>query len=502
MATRRATTTRPVGDTWTGGMDGGADAVAAGGATGADFFGDGLEGNAATNTTGAAPDAIAGYTPGAAAAARKLVDDATNTANINVNSDRDKGTGAIEDTAGGGGGATGAYDATSDAGRAGFDYMHDLGNDDTFISGSTLLNRMGERAGVTHAGDAANPNPFAGGVSNPLDYNPLSSVLDPETGLGVSGDPSGRPVAAHAPDAAAAASGGLLSTAGAAVGDALSGLGGSETSPFDTSGADRGGMGLGGAYSDTLQSAANQGERARTLGTDVLSGNVAAPNAADANRQGDALDQVMGFASGPKAQNDVMGKVNAFAQGPEGPSKAQLLLDQASQGAMADVLAASRSGRARDAGSMARASNVAQGEIAGMGVDNARSAGLLRADEADNARSQTLQALGLQGNLAQGLDANTLQALTAGGDLASQMRGAGIQERGQGLNFMQGQEGISAGLTGDVLGTIPKLEDIRHKDQFALTPQQQLEQARLGGPPEKTTADYVTALLGDVLGVL
>lgn len=92
------------------------------------------------------------------------------------------------------GGATGAYNAVSDASRANYDYMHDLGNANTFISPRTFLNREGEAVGVTHAGDAANPNPFAGKILNPMDVlnDPgntlLGGVVDDKRGLGTTLD--------------------------------------------------------------------------------------------------------------------------------------------------------------------------------------------------------------------------------------------------------------------------------------------------------------------------
>lgn len=497
MATRTSTTTRPP-------LMSGFDATGRQDARTADFMGEGLEGPAITGTATASPEETATI--------QRLKDRDAATATANINSQVDPNASQASTTAqqtaayqsGNTGGAAGAYNATTDAGRAQYDYMHDLGKNDLISNPREFINSMGEEAGVSHAGDAATRDAFT--VQNPLDFNPVSQVVDPNTGLGTTagGGLGGKPVGSLAPEAAALAGQGIVETAAGGVGDALDAvLGGPGGGiPVDASGADRGGMGLGGAYSTQLDAAAAQGANARQLGTDVLSGNVAAPNAADAARQGDALDRAMGFLDGPRATNDVMGRVNAFAAGPEGPSQAQLLLDDASQKAMADVLSASRSGRARDAGSQARAAHAAQADIAGMGVDNARSAGLLRAKEANDARSQTLQALGLSGNLAQGLDANTLQALGMGGDIAGQMRSAGIQERGQGLDFMQGQEQIGAGLTGDVLKTIPQLENIRHQDQFELTPQQKLAAASIGQPPDPTTADKVMALLGDVFSAL
>jgi len=281
---------------------------------------------------------------------------------------------------------------------------------------------------------------------------------------------------------------------------------------------------IGGSLAGASASAAE----AKALGRGVLGGEIA-PGGAGAGAQGDALDRAMAFASGPRAnqgaaadnaaflggprasdaaagnvagyatgpraQEGTIGQLDAFLGQPEGPSQAQLQLDQASQGAMADVLSASRSGRSRDAGSQARQAAVAQGEIAGMGVDNARNAGLLRAQEADNFRKQQLAGLGQKGTLAQGVDAGTLEALglgstlaagrdrdtlgalglggdlamatdrdtlgglTLGGDLATSARSAGVDERGQTLDFAKGLEGLGTGLEGDILASIPKIQD-------------------------------------------
>ena len=388
---------------------------------------------------------------------------------------------------------------------------------------------------MSHAGDAMIGNPLQ--ISNPLDFNPLNAVLDPNKGLGTTaGGRGGQPIGASIPadlrDAMTPGRGGMAEGGAGGFGDLF---GGGVSGPsFDTSGADRGGMGLGGAYGENLGRAQGLGDSARQLGADVMSG-AAMPGGAGAQAQGDALDRAMAFA--PTAQQGAQGKVDAFASGPraqqstmkaldsfvkekEGPSKAQLLLDQATQDSMGDALSLARSGRARDAGSAARALNVAQAENAATGVDAARSGGLLRAQEAQDFRNQKLQALGQKGDLAKSLDTGTLGALdigaqlgqgrdqtalgalNLGGDLANQIRQGNINERGQSLDFAQGQQQIGAGLEGDVLGTIPKLEEIRHADQYELTPQQKLAQAKLQGGPDKTTADYVTGLLGDVLGAL
>lgn len=509
------------------------------GANQADFLGEGTADPAAAGAP-AAP-ARPAVDPLAARNAQ-LHSDADATANQNATVDK---TGAnqgssfgTQDSAdafasGNVGGATGAYNAGNAASRAGFDYMHDLGNDDMFISGSTLLNRAGEKAGVTHLGDVANPDLFAGGINNPMTDNPLSAIGDPNTGLGISGVNSGKPIASIAPEASALATQGIGKTAGDALSQAMGGLGGSDI-PVDTSGGDRGTMGLNGDYSTQLNHADNQAQADRELGQGVLNGQVA-PGGAGAQGQQDALDKAMAFLpsaqktqagkvdafqGGPRAANDVMGQLDAFGAAPAGPSAAELQLQQASQGNMSDALSLARSGRARDAGSQARALNTAMAENAATGVDTARDTAMLRAKEESDRRGQNLQALTAKGGLAQGLDQNTLSALGLGsdlakgtdsstlsalglgGDLANQIRTGNIAERGQGLNFAQGQEQIGAGLQSDALKTIPQLENIRHADQFDLTPQQKLAAAKLGGTPDKTTADYVTGLLGDVLSAL
>jgi hypothetical protein len=530
------------------------------GANQADFFGEGLAG-----TTAAAPDA-GPQQLGDAAARNKLTTDATSTANINALSDRTSGTGA---PLAAGGGATGAYEAGNDSGRAQYDYMHSLNSPSSV---GDFFNSMGESVGISHAGDAAG---LTGGlhIQNPLDFNPVSQILDPNKGLGttVGNDGSaGKPISNIAPEAAALASQGIVKTTGQAAGDALTqamgGLGGSDI-PVDGSGNDRGGMGLNGAYSDNFARAQNLGDQSRAKGQGVLDGSVA-PGGAGAGGQQDVLDAAMSFLpsaqqgaaartagftpsaqqaatgqvnayqAGPRAQSGVMSQLDQFAQQPAGPSAAELQLQQGAQGNMSDALSLARSGRSRDAGSQARNLNVAQAQNAATNVDTTRDTALLRANEAATQRAQNLQALGQKGQLAQGVDSGTLQALGLGsdlakgtdqstlgalgigadlakgidtstlgalglsGDVATALRAGNTAERGQTLNYAQGQDQIGAGLEGDVLKTIPQLENIRHADQFDLTPQQKLAAAKLGGPPEKTTADYVTGLLGDVLSAI
>ncbi len=328
-------------------------------------------------------------------------------------------------------------------------------------------------------------------------------MVDPNTGLGTTaGTNGGKPATSIAPDAAAAAGQGIVRTGAGAVGDVLDQvMGGQGDIPVDTSGSDRGGMGLGGAYGDAMGRVQGIADQSRATGAGVLGGTVA-PGGAGTQQQGDALDAAMGFAKGPRAANDVMTDVNGFLSAPQGPSAAELQLQEGAQGAMSDALSLARSGRARDAGSQARSMSQALAENAATNVDTNRNVALLRAKEAEARRGQDLSALGLKGNLAQGVDQGTLGALGLQGDISGALRSGNIQERGQSLSYDQGQNQIGAGLESDVLKTIPQLEQIRHSDQFDLTPQQKLAAAKLGGPPEKTTADYVTGLLGDVLSAL
>ena len=432
------------------------------------------------------------------------------------------------------GGVSGAYNTVSDAGRSAFDYYRDI-RDPSSVK--NYMNAMGEAVGVSRAGDAA-----IGKVGDTFQigtpFNALDRVVDPDKGLGIAGQPTsvtgmtpGTRAAAGVLQGATPGSPGALAGAGVGgVRDALDeAMGGAGEIPLDASGADRGGMG---SYAGDFDRMRGLADGARGLGSDVMSG-AQMPGGQGAQGQTDVMGKALAFKPTrqtgvmkelggfkPQAQSGVMGELDSFRQAPQGASEAELLLERAAQGNMSDALSIARSGRARDAGSQARALNVAQAQNAATGVDTARDVGALRAKEAEARRAQDLQALSqkgalasgvdqsklgaltAKGNLAQGADQSALGALNLGGDLASQLRNANVQERGQTLDFTQGQQQIGAGLEGDVLKTIPQLEQIRHDDEFELTPQQKLVQAKLGGGPEKTTADYVTGLLGDVLGVL
>lgn len=475
----------------------------------ADFFGEGLDPTAAPK----APDAT---TPRDPFAANKFAMDIASATPKDLEARTASGgastnpADAVAAFRGGNiGGASGAYNVADAGTKAGYDYMRDIQNPGS-VGG--FLEGMGQRFGLTGAGDAASL-----GITNPKDFFNTSGEMVGVTGAGdaafsphVATNPIDAVVGNTGKLGAVGASGSVQDMApgafdvmknpGSVVGDALdNALAGGGSIPIDASGADRGGMGLGGAYGDTLARSQGLGDAARATGAGVLGGSIA-PGGAGAQGQTDVMGRALGFQ--PTAQQGVSGELGAFTKQGEGPSQAELLLQKAAQGNMADALSLAHSGRARDAGSAARALNVAQAENAATGIDAGREAALLRAKEQQDFRAQQLQALAEKGKLAQGIDQTGLSALGLGGDLATQLRSGNISERGQTLGFTQGMEGVGAGYEGDVLKTIPQLEQIRHSDEFDLTPQQKLAAAKLGGTPDKTTADYVTALLGDVLSAV
>lgn len=415
-----------------------------------------------------------------------------------------------------------------------------LGFAEEVVDNPGLALATGGLSGTVAANDAF-ADDVATGVARDLTGNNQANVNVPGTPQQVLDDllkPAGNAIVDGA------------NAVGGAIGSAVDGIG----DFFGGGGLNGGGGGVGGVggvggTNDWLQTAANNSTASKALGRDVIAGRVA-PGGAGADLQANALaganaftngpratqgaldnnaafrsgpqavdaaaGAVSNYQAGPRAQDSTVAGLDQFLQAPEGPSKARILLDEGAQGAMADVLSASRSGRARDAGSQARQSAVAQGEIAGMGVDNARSAGLLRAQEADDFRKQqlgglqakgglaqgidqgTLEALGLgstlasdrdantlgslnlEGDLSRGLDLDTLSGLGLGSDLSTSMRNANVTERADSLNFGANLEQTGATQQGDVLKTIPQLEQIRHDDQYELTPQQKLQLAALG----------------------
>src|SRR6187399_1091953 len=104
-------------------------------ATELDFFGGGSADGSldpfGAGMAGMAPD---GYVPGAAANRAAMTDSATRTANLNRLVDPNAGIVSGATQAGNIGGASGAYNTTSDSGRGQYDYMHDLGNNNLIQS--------------------------------------------------------------------------------------------------------------------------------------------------------------------------------------------------------------------------------------------------------------------------------------------------------------------------------------------------------------------------------
>lgn len=443
------------------------------------------------------------------------------------------------------GGATGEYNAVSPSGKAALDYYHDLN------SGSGIgsaINRIGEGVGISHAGDVAgNPLTTLGNFAAPWQAPAaaLAPVVDPNKGLGTTvgnagGAVGGKPVSMVSPGTQAAA--GAIQDAATAplsqtgIGGGLGGLinqiNGSGPQG-DASGADRGSSKIPGIDDAQQLNNANAGAAAvSNRGDQVLSGQVA-PGGQGADQQQNALDQSLSFLQGPRATSTALSNVNgyqptaqsqaltgiqSFLGSAAAPSAAQAQLATGNQAAMSDALSLARSGRARDAGSQARALNVAQAENAATNVDAARNAATLSAQEAQQQKTNQLSALGLQGqvaggvdsstlgalnlggSLSQGLDANSLAAIGQQGDIASQMRTANTTERGQSLGYDQGTQATAAGLTSDVLKTIPQIETVNHADQFGLTPDQQVAVATAG--KNKDTLDTILGLGKDVLPLL
>lgn len=129
----------------------------------------------------------------------KLSTDATRTANVNILSDRDKGTGAALGRSAFAPG--GWYDNLNDSSRSNYDYMHQLGDNSVFRSPTAFLNQFGESMGASHVGDVANPIDFTPHVSWSPEgawNNYAKTVFDPNKGLGqtITGDTgnAGRPL--------------------------------------------------------------------------------------------------------------------------------------------------------------------------------------------------------------------------------------------------------------------------------------------------------------------
>ena len=213
-----------------------------------DFFGEGTAAKPAVAAPAAAP------TDPTAKAAWERANKATQPRNITTTSQAsqaigyDPGAAAKAFTGGNIGGASGAYNTVSDAGRSAYDYYRDI-RDPSSVK--DYMNAMGERTGVSRAGDAA-----IGTLGNTFQigtpFNALDRVVDPDKGLGISGQPTtitgmtpGTRAAAGVLQGATPDTPGALGAAGVGgVGDALdAALGGPGGLDIDASGADRGGMG-------------------------------------------------------------------------------------------------------------------------------------------------------------------------------------------------------------------------------------------------------------------
>jgi hypothetical protein len=489
---------------------------------------------------------------------------ATRTANINMNSDRTSGTGAPLAAGGGATGAydqasdsgKAQYDYMHQLGHA----PSSVGGFFNQMGEQVGVSHAGDAAGLNDGFHIQNPLDF-NPLSQATDPNTGLGTTVGDDGRGGKPLAADNPALQLAGQTPILETAGVAT--GDALAQAMNGIGGGGPS-FDTSGNDRGGGADHSGDIGRVQGLADQ-SRAKGQGVldgSVAPGGAGAggqqdvldramsflPSAQQAaaaqtagftpSAQQAATGNVNAYQSGPRAQTGVMNQLDAFSQQPAGPSAAELQLQQGAQGNMADALSLARSGRSRDAGSQARNLNVAQAQNAATNVDTTRDTALLRANEAATARAQNLQALGQKGQLAQGVDTGTLGALGIGadlakgtdtstlgalgigadlakgidnsslgalglgGDVATALRSGNVTERGQTLGFAQGEDQIGAGMETDALKTLPQFDQVRHDDQFDLTPQQKLAAAKMGGAPDKTATDYVTALLGDVLGVL
>lgn len=130
----------------------------------------------------------------------KLQTSAATTANINQNQDRTSGTGAP--LGAGAFGAGGWYDNLPASSRANYSYMHELGDNPAILSPRSFLNRGGERVGVSHAGDVADPaslfDPSVSWSPEALFQKQFDRTTNPNQGLGTTADNgsgnAGRPV--------------------------------------------------------------------------------------------------------------------------------------------------------------------------------------------------------------------------------------------------------------------------------------------------------------------
>jgi hypothetical protein len=149
------------------------------------------------------------------------------------------------------GGATGAYNAVSDRGRAAFDYHRDLTRSGV-VSPGTFLNQLGEDAGASHVGDVLNPARVEV-YSSPEDMLGTwhRRINDPERGLGATvGGTGGLPLTS-------AVQMGIIGDGTGAAGDGgADGTGGPGGPPTGAPGAGRTGI------DDETQAAENAADEA------------------------------------------------------------------------------------------------------------------------------------------------------------------------------------------------------------------------------------------------
>lgn len=191
--------------------------------------------------------------------------------------------------------------------------------------------------------------------------------------------------------------------------------------------------------------------------------------------QSQALENTQAY--NPAAQAGVLGSLQQFAGQGEATSQAQLAQQAAADRASQDALSIARSVRGGP-GAVAAAQRAAQTQIAGAGVENARNLGMLRAQEEQQQRANQIQALGMAGQVAggidqgvlaglaqagglsQGIDQTRMGALTAAGGLGQGVMGVGAGVRGQGIDVygtdttLRGQDAQVAMNDANILGAL------------------------------------------------
>ena len=337
----------------------------------------------------------------------------------------------------------------------------------------------GGMSGAIAAGDTF-ADSVATGVAQDISGDPMTQVdvpLTPGQLWGGTQDPlyQGRD------EGSTVNFGGLKSVPGA-IGDALGGLGGGG------GGSGGGGAGVPGAGGDQMSYLKNTA--GEFLEGDILP-QVDPSLPYDKGRQMTELDRIRQFGERPQRQEDIIGQLQGFMQQPQGPSVAEQQMLRGRDQAMSDALSLARSGRG-GAGAQARALRGAMAENAATQAGSARDLGLLRAQEQDMQQQRQLQALGQMGGLAGGIDQNVLQSLGLASGAARDIRGQGIQERGQDVTQRTGDLSFLEGLIGqttDLTGRQMQADATRYAADQGLGFEEQLALAGVGG-------------LGDLLSLL